>query len=185
MSDFSSLRINNWSTDTANDPCYVHDRAIQLVQDAKTAGENAVPMLIDALLNDPDVTVRERAASQLQRLDSPEIGDVLVQVLENRREHPFVREMVADAIRRHPTEDAYRALLGCLNDPSAEVRYWCISALGDLGEKAAIPRLRVVANYDRGEIHGYGSIAKAARRAISEIKGTLWNRSARKTRKFL
>jgi HEAT repeat protein len=182
MSDFM-FKNGNWATDTANDPGYVHERATKLLEDIKTAGENAVPILVDALLNDPDPTVRERAANELRFQKGTGITEALIKVLKNKDEYPLVLEMAAEAAGNHDVNKAVPALVSCLKNPSPEVRFWSVVSLGHSGCRKVIPRLRSIAKYDRREIQVFGSIAARARQAISEIKGAYYIRSSKKLRR--
>ena len=82
---------------------------------------------------------------------------VLTSVLERRDLPDRLRGDAGDVIALHAPDDrrtiAFRRTVSvamkCLDDPSAEVRFWSIFALWSLKAKVAIPKLRHMAKYDK------------------------------------
>jgi hypothetical protein len=54
----------------------------------------------------------------------------LIRVLENRQETPQIRAQAAECLGMVGKRKAIRALIQCSTDESAEVRFWCVFAMG-------------------------------------------------------
>jgi hypothetical protein len=54
----------------------------------------------------------------------------LIRVLEDRQEAPRVRALAAECLGNLGKRKAIKALIACSTDGSAEVRFWCVFALG-------------------------------------------------------
>lgn len=100
----------------------------------------------------------------------------LVTTLLNKNKRPKVRGQAAEGLAYlfcfQPDAHVFRALTATLSDPSAEVRFWSAFALGQLRDKRAIPALKNVVENDKAILRGWWAIAKEAKDAIKQIKGT-------------
>jgi len=94
-----------------------------------------VPALI-AALKDPLEARRWGAVYALgsSRLDRRVVAP-LVEVLLDKRETPRVRAQAAECLGATGSRKALRALIECSTDESAEVRFWCVFALGQCGRR--------------------------------------------------
>ncbi len=90
--------------------------------------------------------------------------------LSNKSESPQVRAFAAEALVTGHRSTSHRVLLRTLKDSSAEVRFWCAYALGELGDRKALPTLRWLAENDDRFVKGWWSVSKEAREAIENIE---------------
>jgi hypothetical protein len=86
---------------------------------------------LQTALGDPLEARRYAAAYALgfSRRDKRAISP-LIRVLENREETPRVRAQAAECLGMLGKRKAIRALIECSTDESAEVRFWCVFAMG-------------------------------------------------------
>jgi hypothetical protein len=86
---------------------------------------------LQTALGDPLEARRYAAAYALgfSRRDKRAISP-LIRVLENRDETPRVRAQAAECLGMLGKRKAIRALIECSTDESAEVRFWCVFAMG-------------------------------------------------------
>ncbi|WP_233595459.1 MULTISPECIES: HEAT repeat domain-containing protein [Corallococcus] len=106
--------------------------------------------------------------------------DVMVHILADPREAPQVRGQAAEglsylfmSVRTDSPEfdGAVHALREALNDPSPEVRYCAVNALGSTGHPPLIPVLQEMRG-DRTPIPGWvGTVSEEASRAIEALEG--------------
>jgi HEAT repeat protein len=96
----------------------------------------------------------------------------LSRILGDRVQGARLRGYVAEALGYLGDVTAVGALIRALSDPSAEVRYWAAFALGQIGDRRALPRLRKLAASDTGRIPQFGSVRDEAAAAIDHIKNT-------------
>ena len=66
--------------------------------------------------------------------------------------------------------DAETSLTDMLNDPSAQVRFWCAFGLGKLQTTAALPTLRAL-TVDTTSVPGWWTVGEEASDAINTIEG--------------
>jgi hypothetical protein len=104
---------------------------MQLACDLDNTGDPAdVPALV-AALRDPLEARRYGAAYSLgfSRRDGRSIAP-LIGVLLDKQETPRVRGQVAECLGYQGRRKCLKALIACSADESAEVRFWCVFALG-------------------------------------------------------
>lgn len=94
----------------------------------------------------------------------------LERVLENTDEAPFVRGHAAEALGYIQNRDSAEVLLKQLKDPNPAVRYWCIFALSQVGDRKAIPVLKKAAESSGNDHYEGHSLRDEALDAISEIE---------------
>jgi HEAT repeat protein len=95
-----------------------------------------------------------------------------MKALENENEDPGVRGMAAESLGNLRYKDAADLLIEGLRDKTVEVRFWCIFALGEMGEVRALAQLERLAKTDPESLEGWGSIREEALAAIRLIKDT-------------
>lgn len=110
----------------------------------------AVPYLLD-LLNDPQrpAVVRTQAAEG--------IGNCLPERVLRRQHSRLYRRCLT-------------ALVAALDDPHPNVRFYAAFSLGKLRARAALPRLRQLAEHDNAEASGMWSVKEEAVDAIHSIE---------------
>lgn len=105
---------------------------------------------------------------------------LMVRIFADRGEDPKVRGQAAEALSymfaRWRTdsgefESGVRALLDALKDPSPEVRYCAVHALGATGHPPLIPKLTEMLE-DETPVDGWvGTVGDEARRALEWLEG--------------
>ncbi len=101
-------------------------------------GEQAVDPLID-LLEDPDPSLRQIAASVLGRIGSARATDPLIESLEDKNSN--VRWDAAGALGKIRAEKSVGPLITMLKDESGPVFYQAVTALGRIGSLEALDSL--------------------------------------------
>ncbi len=103
-----------------------------------TGSRQAVPLLCDALLKDPEVNVRYQAAMSLGILGYPEAVDALRQAMHDEE---WVQFSVVEALTKIRADATISALVQSLNASSELVASIIIDALGAMGNIKAVPLL--------------------------------------------
>jgi HEAT repeat protein len=129
----------------------------------------SVERLSKALLKDPDAWVRETAANALAEIGATASVDALVASLTNPQEVAPVRGEAAKALGATGSSRAFAPLMGALDDPHPEVRFFAAYALGELGDQRAIKALDLLATTDHAQVSTFGTVADAAAEAIQTI----------------
>lgn len=93
---------------------------------------------------------------------APDIGQSLSDV---SAANPKVRAKAVDALGKSKAGDALLPLIECLHDPESDVRLRAIVALGELGDRQAIPALQDVVS-SKEEPQGH---QRAARQALEKL----------------
>lgn len=121
-------------------------------------------------LDDADSARGAAAAWTLGRLGNASSVESLRAALRKTSADDDVRAHAAEALGALKSHDALMDLLGALDDPSADVRYWAAYALGEIGDPAALPALDRLAESDRASVGGAGSVAAEASSAAELIR---------------
>jgi HEAT repeat protein len=129
-----------------------------------------VEALVTCLHHDEDFTVRMVTARALGMLGGENALKALVTTLQNQQESIGVRSNAAEALADIGSAEALTALLEALSDPVAEVRFWSVYALGQIGDARALPALESVAAHDHESLPEWGKISDEALRAIENIR---------------
>ena len=87
-----------------------------------------------------------------------------------KSEHARVRGEAAEALAHCHRKESHDVLLAGLLDPSKEVRFWCAFALGEMGNRQAIPTLKRIVATDKRIVKGWYSVAKEAADAVRNIE---------------
>lgn len=162
--------------------------AVDLV-DAGTRSARLVHRLLALLRSAPEARRREAAAWALAFLGPDgerrrtEMVNAFRDALADPGEDPTVRGQAAEGLAetmqftprsgraRMPFLRAVFALIGCLEDPSAEVRFWSAFALGRIRAKAALPALRRFAETEEATLAGWWSVREEAADALASVLG--------------
>jgi HEAT repeat protein len=113
----------------------------------------------------------------------PLAGEAFLTVLKNRSEESGLRGQAAEGLayrygpcagskqdrRRSEFRQAGEILMDMLGDPSAEVRFWCVFALGSMRYRPALPLLRKLARRDKESFGNWWSVGEEARDAVERI----------------
>ncbi len=103
-----------------------------------TGSRQAVPLLCEALLKDPEVNVRYQAAVSLGSLAYPEAVDSLRQAMHDEE---WVQFSVVEALTKIRADSTVNALVLALSTSSELVSSMIIEALGEMGNVKAVPLL--------------------------------------------
>lgn len=149
----------------------VWDQAQSLIQAEDTT---AVPRLIRDLRASADCEKRVAAAHTLGFLHDRRAVKPLIQVVRNRKASPRLRGQAAESlgylVMFRADRLAFSTLLEEFEDPSPEVRFWSVFAVGQMGNREAIPALTKISQEDKATLPGWWSIAKEAKAAIRQIR---------------
>ena len=107
------------------------------------AGVDAVELLIQAFLSDPDLDVRLQSAFALRDFRDPRAATPLIRVLSDPNEPATVRDLAAEALAYIPDARAITPLIAALQDPEERVRFsaaYTLSALRSLLAHAELQR---------------------------------------------
>lgn len=130
--------------------------------------KSLVPKLISSLKSN-SIEHRSAAAYALGMMREPRAVTYLEAILADENESPRVRGHAAEALAYLKKRRSFTVLLAALKDPKAEVRWWAAFALGELGDKRALPELKRVASVDKGRARSGSSVRSEARRACDRL----------------
>lgn len=123
-----------------------------------------------------DPKAREVCAWLLCSIDkgSPPVIEALLEAAEDPYEHMSVRGQSLEALRPSTSSGLnrriFQTLIGLLEHPAVELRFWSCFALGALKHRPAIPALRKVAEEDERVNPGWWYVAEEALDAIDHIE---------------
>ncbi len=152
--------------------------ATNVVQEAARSlglirSKKALQPLIAVLQRSENPDQQETAAYGLGILGDRQAVGTLVRTLENPEVSPRVRGCCAEALANLGEATATCTLLGMLDDPAVEVRFWSVYALGELKEQRAIPKLEHLAKTDQAELSGWGRVSAEAAQSLALIRSSL------------
>ena len=99
-------------------------------------------------------------------------------ILSNKRESKKLRAYAADTLAHRHRPRTHDVVLRIIeNDPSAEMRFWCAFALGQMRDKRAVPILERLAKEDRRVVPGWWAVNKEAKASLRFIQQ--WSRGRR------
>ncbi|WP_394833412.1 HEAT repeat domain-containing protein [Pendulispora rubella] len=129
----------------------------------------AVDVLLKALEQDSSKPVRLAALHALGILSSPrpESAAAVMRVLQDSTEDDDTRADAAEALAHVKGEHIVDALIAALHDRSPLVRYSAAYALGEQGDRRALPALNEIASRDHTATP-WGTVAS---RALDSIEG--------------
>ena len=133
----------------------------------------------DPALVQPVIAILQRGRRVFNRVEAAYVLGVLQgkrrtlaleRTLNDKHENPTVRSCAAESLVLGHRGDTHAVLLRNLEDPSKEIRFWCAFALGEIGERKALPALKWLAENDDRVVKGWWAVSKEARDAIRTIK---------------
>lgn len=128
----------------------------------------AVPLLI-RMLRKGTLEQRKMAAWALGMGNrSAAARRALEIVVAKKKEHPDVRSHAAEGLGTLARKASVEVLLKGLSDTEPTVRFWVAYALGEIGDRRALPGLRQVVT-DGNKVKGFRSVGAEARSAIERI----------------
>ncbi|MBJ7331912.1 MAG: HEAT repeat domain-containing protein [Solirubrobacteraceae bacterium] len=136
---------------------------------ARLGGDDARRALVTALNDDPDDDVRARAARALGGLGGRRAASSLCAVLADPGAPGCVRGEAAEALGVMGMRSATPALIRALRDSDPDVCIGAATALGLIGELAAVPELERLASDDR-VVRDLGTVGECAVAAITDIR---------------
>jgi HEAT repeat protein len=132
--------------------------------------DRAVEPLLQVLDHDSESSVKIAAIQALRTLGDERARRPLIRVLEDKDIEGAIRGVAAEALVRFADTESFLALVKALNDESVEVRYDASFALGEMGNKEAIPYLRDLADSDDAVFEPYGSVHQEALDALRKLE---------------
>lgn len=130
--------------------------------------KSVVPKLFSALKS-KSIEHRTAAVYALGMMREPRAVTHLEAMLADKKEFPTVRGHAAEALAYLKKRRSFTVLMLALKDPEPEVRWWAAFALGELGDKRALPELKRVASVDKGRAQGGSSVRSEARCAYNRL----------------
>ena len=118
-----------------------------IVTSALELGRHADPTDIPALVKALNDEVEARRLGAMLALGSRRDGRIvrpLIRVLRNHQESPRIRGQAAETLALSGSRKALKALIECSIDNSAEVRFWCVFAMGQCRRRRNKTPLAVV-----------------------------------------
>lgn len=140
----------------------------------------AVHSVIKVLLHGRRPFNRAAAAHALDFAHSKAAVKALERVVGDKQENSTVRGQAAESLAHYHLPESHEILLGNLEDPSKEVRFWCAFALAQMADKNALTPLKRLAQTDDRVVRGFWSVSKEARWAIREIRKRMARRTGRR-----
>jgi HEAT repeat protein len=131
--------------------------------------KRAVNPLITALLKAPSAERRAAAAYALGHLQDKRAIDPLLKVLNTTEEEARVRGHVAEALAKFKDPQIVGPLIKALKDKAPEVRFWSAYALGQFGDRRALPKLKYLVQNDHTHLPNWWKISEEASKAIHNI----------------
>ena len=163
-----------------------HDQLIQL-ETSKTLGSlnsrSVAKALIVSLRKENVSQVRYWLAYVISCIGDPLACDLLVDILQDCAECVDVRSQTAEGLgyilfkldrRTISYRRGVRALTDMLDDKHPAIRFWAAFALGNIGAKSAVAKLRQIASNDTGICPGWWPVRVEAADAIGVIEGGAW-----------
>ena len=142
--------------------------------------EECVRSLIQFVRSQQPPFRRELALYALAWMHNPQLIDTFIQILIDADEMESVRGQAAEALgmlfdgNPEETDHYYKAesaLLDCISDSSAVVRFWCCYGLGNMRSHRAIDQLEAIREHDRGLCPGWWYVSEEAEDALARISG--------------
>ncbi len=130
----------------------------------RIGSSQAVKSLV-TLLRSTEPPLRRAAAAYALGYLGDGSGNVLKERLDDRRESASLRARCAEALGVMRWRSALESLMSTTDDPSPEVRFWSIYALGELGDPVARSTI-ATRLHDAEEVETFGSIGAEAARVL-------------------
>jgi HEAT repeat protein len=155
-----------------------HDKETVLRWEAAKAlsqlgSKRSVPPLIRTLLTAEDTEIRSAAAWTLGFIDDDRALEPLMETARSIGDDVDVRSHALEALGHLMNTGAVPALVPCLSDESASVRFWAAFALGNVGGDDVIPELQRLADTDHAVVPGWWAVSKEAADSLERIRAGL------------
>ncbi len=144
----------------------------EAAKELSSLATDVVLQLISLLKNAERADTRAAAAYALGFGRFTSARASLEEVLDNSEEEVLVRGHAAEALAYIKNEKSLSVLLKHLEDPDPGVKYWCIFALGQIGDPKAIPALKAVVQDIGNQVYEKHSLRAEALDAMAEIGNT-------------
>ncbi|NDJ52947.1 MAG: HEAT repeat domain-containing protein [Chloroflexi bacterium] len=131
--------------------------------------DDVLNTLLHILREDRNQQVKLWTIHALGWLDDPRAVDPLINLLSNRKQHPELRAQAAESLALLKATGAVPALIEALYDDHADVRFWAVFALGQIGDQRALPMLERLAQRDTQRTPGWWEVGLEAAAAIQMI----------------
>lgn len=134
--------------------------------------QEAIPPLLNLLNTEEDIEVRFLIVHALGFFSKNDlVVETLTNILINKTENPKIRGHAAESLAfNRDDSEIVNLMITALKDPSVEVRFWAAYALGQLGNKTAIPELERLAATDKAILPGWWEVSKEAADAINNLQ---------------
>jgi HEAT repeat protein len=132
--------------------------------------KRSVPPLIRTLLTAEDPEIRSAAAWTLGFIGDDRALGPLTETAQRIGDDIEVRSHALEALGHLMHTGAVSALVPCLSDESASVRFWAAFALGNVGGDDVVPELQKLADADHAVVPGWWAVSKEAADAIERIR---------------
>lgn len=123
-----------------------NQEVVKIYQSSEQASSKGFVELLQDL-KDPKPIVRIQAIKQLGKMGSKEATPPLTKLLEDA--NPKVRAAVAEAFMELKDPRTYQFLIHLLKDYEADVRFYAVTALGELEIQKALAPIKVLLNKEQ------------------------------------
>lgn len=130
--------------------------------------KSIVDFLMDKLVGESYFDARAACIYTIGIFKDERALPVLIRILNDDLEQPFVRGMAAETLGGFKKSLAVAHLIRALSSSSIEVRFWAIYALGIIGSVDALPHLESLLESSE-ELPDWGKLSNEAREAIQSI----------------
>jgi HEAT repeat protein len=141
----------------------------EAAKELESVTTDTVLRLISLLENGKGVDTRSAAAYALGFGRYASAKTALEQMLDDADEEAVVRGHAAEALAYIQSPRSVGVLLKNVEDNDPGVKYWCIFALGQIGDPRAIPELKDLAQSVGEQLYEKHSLKAEALGAIAEI----------------
>ncbi len=131
---------------------------------------DVIQSLIRIVKRSPEEKRRVAAAYALSFMHAPRAPRVLLNIFRDESNSVQLRSQAAEGLGNHWYRTAFPDLIKGLKDRNASIRFWSIFALGQIGDRRALPYLKRIAKTDKAKVPGWWSIRKEARDMIRSIE---------------
>lgn len=143
---------------------------------AISVDDRTAPLLVDLFLHDPDPKVRRASMSRMRKHvdDQPLISRSLVDVMNNEKEDPELREMAAEVVARSNKPEVMQAIENYMfaRDPvSSEVKVMRPKLVWDLREYLPARYEMLKAKLKSTDLVAYQKLLEAEAKLVEKDKG--------------
>jgi HEAT repeat protein len=131
-----------------------------------------LPTLIGLALYDPEPSVREFSVEALGLIQDRRALETLQFIAKNEDESLGLRGLAVEQLGRLGVSgpEVIETVKSLLQHKHAEISFWAIYALGELGNESEVPALEKVAEGDSRTLQPYGTLRDEALQSIETIR---------------